>query len=110
MTLGDLFKAVSQLNKVNKVLGLEEQYGIKVSTPHSYERLDCWFDIYTDSKDFVKATEEESYFTNILESEIFLMEQAYQITDLEYTSKLSGANTLGEKLEQDILVYIMKVQ
>lgn len=110
MTLGDLFKTVSQLNRINKTLGLDIKYGIKVSTLHTYERLDCWLDIFTNSKDFVKATEEESYFTNILDSEISLMEQAYQITDLEYVSKLTGANSLGEKLEQDILVYIVEVR
>ena len=110
MTLGDLFKTISKLNSINKVIGLDVKYGIKVSTPHAYERLDCWLDIFTNSKDYVKATEEESYFTNILDSEISLMEQAYQITDLEYVSKLTGANTFGEKLEQDILIYIMEVR
>ena len=30
MTLGDLFKTVSQLNKINKTLGLDIKYGIKV--------------------------------------------------------------------------------
>lgn len=108
MTLGDLFKYVSQLNKINKALGADLQYGIRVTTLKSYDKLDCWDKVYIDAKEFVKQTEEESYFTNLLQSEVSLMEQTYNLESLEYESKFTGSNNLGDTFEQNVIIYITK--
>ena len=56
-----------------------------------------------------QPVENESYYSNIEEAELDLMETAANITDLEYFTTFTGNNSLSEPVEQNYNVYIMEV-
>lgn len=108
MTINDLFNKVTLINKSLNQLGVDQEYGIKFSALRSYESFECFEEVYTNIKTFIKAMSEETYFTNIDKTEVSLIERTYKLSNLEYEAVLEGeTNGTHEKVSQTIKIYIV---
>ena len=107
MVLQDLLETVNSLNDNLSMLGCEKQYGICFVSKQSYESYDCFRETYADLKTFIKAMEQETYFTDIDTALVEIMETGRSVDDLEYEVHFVGrANGLGERVEQDVYAYL----
>lgn len=109
MTLKDLFNKINQLNKINKDLGVELRYGIKVSTYTTYKSMDFNSNTYTNINNLIKDVEEESYYTDIDKEEITILENALNLLDLDIKVTFRGSNKFNEHFEECYDVFIMEI-
>lgn len=110
MKLSQLFSCIETLNKIFQNLQCGTRYGLKFGTYKSYENLDCFNVPYTDIDTLSKAVIEETYFTDIADYEIDLMEEAGDILDLEYSVTFTGKDNSGAEYKTDYNIWIVPLQ
>lgn len=110
MKLSDLFNHIKTFNQTFESLNCSTRYGLKFGTYKSYENLDCFNVPYTDIDTLSKAVIEETYFTDIADYEIALMEEAGDILDLEYSVTFTGKDNSGAEYRTNYNIWIVPLQ
>lgn len=84
IVLETLFQKVNELNNLYESLGSEKQYGIRFVSSNIENKFDSFNEVYSNLDELKKNLEEETYFENIDNAIVEVMETAKNIDDIEY--------------------------
>ena len=109
IVLETLFEKIKELNNLYELLGIEKRYGVKFVGSGITNSFDSFKQVYSNIDELKKNLEEETYFENIDNAIVEVMETARNIDDLEYEVTFDEKLPQQERSKQTVYAYLSEI-
>ena len=109
IVLETLFEKINELNNLYELLGIEKRYGVKFVGSGITNSFDSFKQVYSNIDELKKNLEEETYFENIDNAIVEVMETARNIDDLEYEVTFDEKLPQQERSKQTVYAYLSEI-
>ena len=109
IVLETLFEKIKELNNLYELLGIEKRYGVKFVGSGITNSFDSFKQVYSNIDELKKNLEEETYFENIDNAIVEVMETASSIDDLEYEVTFDEKLPQQERSKQTVYAYLSEI-
>ena len=109
IVLESLFEKINELNKLYELLGCEKQYGIKFTGSRYEDNYDSFNQVYFSLDELKKNLEQETYFENIDNAIVEVMETARNLDDIEFEVTFDVKLPQQERSKQIVYAYLSEI-
>ena len=109
IVLETLFEKINELNNLYELLGIEKRYGVKFVGSEITNSFDSFKQVYSNIDELKKNLEEETYFENIDNAIVEVMETARNIEDIEFDVTFDIKVPGYERSKQKVYAYLSEL-